>query len=380
MTSLKEFMHDLIAPGETILVAGRRGHGKTATTVSIAQHAMNGDYGHENVVLITNVVFGRVVGHGQPPAEDYPPGVYHEDTLAGTMRRAGEVIKEYGPGGCTIIWMLDEAQNYMMADQNNSKENMALVKYLGNARKFDMVNMFMTPTINNLAPRVRCFPEGEGKSGYCSAQLLKNKEMGAKVASYGMDPRSITFVRTKPDEDMVPIYIAPMPWIQSIYGSLPVGSYGYDTKSMATFDIGQNESGVPFSFEEFLKITSKGLSHELPDKIDEYFSKWDSTGKDGSSVEGTLPGEDWTTIRISEQCRRIGRYRASGMKWKDIAFYEGEIETTLKSRFQKYENAQRVPTFISTNIDNDEDESHERVAIQPIKGEGEGASEPLGGE
>ena len=61
----REFLFELLQPGETIVVAGRRGHGKTATVMSMAQHAVEGDYGHDKVEIITNIVFGRVRRGGQ---------------------------------------------------------------------------------------------------------------------------------------------------------------------------------------------------------------------------------------------------------------------------------------------------------------------------
>ena len=376
----REFLFELLQPGETIVVAGRRGHGKTATVMSMAQHAVEGDYGHDEVEIITNIVFGRV-RRGGKPVEDYPDHVHHEDTLAGTLRRAGEIIREYGSGGCTILWLLDEAQNYMMADENGKKENLALTKYLGNARKFDICNVFMTPTLNNLTPRVRCFPTGESKSGYCSAQMIKDKELARNVVGNRTDPRSITFVKTGPDMEPVPIFIKPTSWMRGIYGGLRDCEYGYDTKSMATFSVGENEYGVPFSLEEFLKITSKGLSHELPNKIDEYFDKWDAQGSD---KEKELPGEDYGKIRIADQCRRIERARGMGLTWREIAAIEGEAMTTVQSRFYKFtgdypsskQNASRTLT-------NDETKGNRACADiynQKREGEARGPSSSAGGE
>ena len=367
--NVREFVYELLQPGETIVVAGRRGHGKTATVISMAQHAVEGDYGHDNVEIITNVVFGRV-RRGGKPVEDYPEHVHHEDTLSGTMRRAGEIIREYGPGGCTILWLLDEAQNYMMADENGRKENLALTKYLGNARKFDICNVFMTPTLNNLTPRVRCFPTGESKSGYCSAQMIKDKDLALRRVGGRTDPRSITFVRTEPDMEPMPVFIKPTSWMRGIYGGLPDGEYGYDTKSMATFSVGENDYGVPFSLEEFLKITSKGLSHELPDKIDEYFDLWDAQGSDSSEE---LPGEDYGRIRIADQCRRIERARGIGLTWKEIAAVEGEAMTTVQSRFYKFTgDCPSSKSEIASILTNDETEGGRAGAyIYNPKREGE---------
>ncbi len=346
--SVRDIMHELLQPGETLIVGGRRGHGKTATSISIVQNALEGEYGHDNVQVITNIAFGRIPPGGGRPVEDYPPGVFHEDTMAGTLRRVGKILREFGPGGCTILWLLDEAQNYMLSDENSKKENLVLKKYIGNARKFDICNVFLTPTVDNLAPRFRCFPTGDDKSGYCTAQLIKDKNWGATVAGGRADPRSITFVRTDPRSDYLPLYIRPTSWVRGICDGAPPGSYGYDTKSMATFSVGENEHGIPFVFDDFMKVTSKGLSHEVPDRIDEYFERWD---EEGSDDEQQLPGADHGRIRIADQCRRMGRMRDMGLTWRQIAVIEGEIETTLKSRYGKWSSSESGRASNPTNDD-----------------------------
>ena len=345
MNPAAEILHSIIQPGETIVMAGRRGHGKTATAVSLCEHAMRGDYGHEDVQIITNVVFGRRTSDGQP-VEAYPPGVYHEDTLAGTMRRIGQILEVHGRRGATIIWLLDEAQNFMLADQNGSRENMALTKYLGNARKFGVCNFFLTPTINNLAPRVRCFPQGEAKSGFCSCQMVKDKAEASRLVGQRADPRSLTFMRTDPDASWTPIFIQPTPWIRDVYSpEVAVGAYGYDTISTATFAVGENAQGVPFSFERFIRATSGGLSHELPGKIAAHFAEWDMEG---------LPAEDdekAQTSRTSQapqvvgytkedlefiQVRAIHNRRMMGDTWTSISAEWGEPKTSLEYRYRKY--------------------------------------------
>lgn len=350
----REFMYDLLQPGETIVFGGKRGGGKTATALSIAQHAVQGDYGHSHVEIVTNVLFGRVTGNGEP-VEDYPEHVHHEDTLAGTMRRIGGIIGDYGSGNCLIIWLLDEAQNFMMADMNGTKENLALTKYLGNARKFDVCNMFLTPAINNLTPRVRCFPTGDQKSGYCSCQMQKDPTKASEIIR-SVDPRSITFVRTEAGAQPVPLFIKPTSWIRGIYAKgLEPGSYGYDTKSTASFSIGKNENDVPFSFEKFIMATSGGLSHELPKKIRTFFDEWDLEGSDNEQL---LPGVDSSRTRISNQCRRIERMRSMGMTWKEIARVEDEAMTTVQSRFYKFigKDPSSNPDIASV-LTNDETES-----------------------
>lgn len=376
----KEFLYDLLQPGETIVFGGKRGKGKTATALSIAQHAVQGDYGHRHVEIITNVLFGRVTGNGDP-VEDYPEHVHHEDTLAGTMRRIGGIIGDYGSGNCLIIWLLDEAQNFMMADMNGTKENLALTKYLGNARKFDVCNMFLTPAINNLTPRVRCFPTGEQKSGYCSCQMVKDPERAAQI-THSVDPRSITFVRTEAGAQPIPLYIKPTSWIRGIYAKgLDPGRYGYDTKSTASFAIGQNDNGVPFSFERFIMATSGGLSHELPRKIERFFVEWEA---EGSNSQEELPGEDFGRIRIADQCRRVQRMRDRGLTWKEIATIEDEASTTIQSRFYKFigETPSSESTDASILTNNETAEGHAGAYIyNPKRGRGpRGLGSLAGGE
>ena len=269
----------------------------------------------------------------------------------------------------------------LMADMNGTKENLALTKYLGNARKFDVCNMFLTPAINNLTPRVRCFPTGDQKSGYCSCQMQKDPAKAAEIIR-SVDPRSITFVRTEAGAQPVPLYIKPTSWIRGIYAKgLEPGSYGYDTKSTATFSIGQNDNGVPFSFERFIMATSGGLSHELPKKIDRFFEEWDA---EGSDEQEKLPGEDYGRIRIADQCRRIERARGMGLTWREIAAIEGEAMTTVQSRFYKftgdYPSSKQNTSRTLTNDETKENRACADIYNQKREGEARGPSSSAGGE
>ena len=335
LSQIDRLMGRNICGGQTIIVAGRRGEGKTFLTISLVQNSMDGLYHLEKpVVCITNTAFGyRSLGSSMP-VERYPPGVYHEDTLAGTLRKVGEIMSEYGPGNVIIIWVLDEAQNFMISDMNGSKENLALTQFLGNARKFDLCNFFLTPAINNMTPRIRCFPDGDEKSGYCSCQILKDRSSAERIAANkGMDPHKISFFRESAKAPFSPMVIQSGSWTKGLYSKgTNVEGYSYDTKSTATFSIGENENGVPFNLSDFMKATSKGLSHEVPGKIEAFFEAWDALGGDDS-----LPGEDLVILRNREQCERMKRMRELNIKWKEIAQIEGENEDTLRSRLRNYE-------------------------------------------
>lgn len=380
MAAIDEFIRRTIAGGQTLVVAGRRGEGKTHCAISMIQNAMMGDYDLPTpVVCITNVVFGQSIAGSPMPIEGYPPGVYHEDTLAGTLRRTGEILTEYGPGNVTIIWMLDEAQNFMLADFNAAKENLALTKFLGNARKFGLCNIFLTPAINNLTPRIRCFPTGDEKSGYSSCHFLKDRARAERISG-GRDGRNITFYRESATMDYQPIAIKSGSWTRGLYGGkLPAGAYSYDTLSTATFSIGENENGVAFDLGSFIKATSSGLSHEVPRKISDWFAAWDASGEDN------LPGEDSLTLRIRETCDRMARIehivaikgakleesrRKDGnlklrFSQEDYAYIEGVSRSTIVSWTKKNEKLSIIPLSSEKDIDNSEP-SVPRGYIQPI--------------
>ncbi|MGN0138691.1 MAG: hypothetical protein ACI381_08815, partial [Candidatus Methanomethylophilaceae archaeon] len=153
-------------------------------------------------------------------------------------------------------------------------------------------------------------------------------------------------------------------------GKVEEGCYGYDTKSTASFSIGENENGVPFSFEKFIRATSGGLSHELPGKISDFFKKWDEEGAKDEDGEA-LPGEDLKRIRISDQCKRIERMRSMGLKWKDVEIIEGEPMSTLRSRLKVYTANNRSIESENDDCECDCEESSDASGyIQPYKGEG----------
>lgn len=372
MSSYQDFMRRTLAPGQTIVIGGRRGEGKTHAAISLVQNAMEGKYGLDRpVVCITNVVFGYRTGKSNP-VERYPDGVYHEDTLADTLRRTGHILSEYGPNNVTVLWVLDEAQNFMLSDVNASAENLALTRFLGNARKFALCNLFLTPALNNLTPRVRNFPTGDTKSGYCSCQMIKDKAAAARIRNEG---RGIIFYRESAGAEWAPMIIASGSWTKGLYG-IDTPGYSYDTLSTATFSIGENQQGKPFDLGAFIKATSSGLSHEVPARITEWFEKWDAAGLDDG-----LPGEDPVQIHIRTQAERIHRMRTLeftdrrgkciDMTWPIIAAIEGEPKTTIEGRYKKWKGSSDVRTA-SNRTDDETEASAARVNIKPYKEGDEG--------
>lgn len=328
------YMRKIIYAGATIIISGDRGGGKSHVAISIAQNAIEKRYNLDlPVVCITNMVFGRCTS-GEP-IEGYPDKVFHEVTLAGTLRRIGQILLEYGWGKVIIIWILDEAQQFMLSDMNGTKENLALVKFLGIARKFGLCNIFLTPALNNIVPRIRSL-KGDEKTpaGYCSCQMMKDEAAARKISKGRYDPRCITFHRENANERYSPMIVDSTSWTTGFEGNrLRIGEYSYDTGSTASFSIGKNDNGVEFDLMEFVEKTSTGMSHQIAKNIIDYFEVWDSMGLDDE-----LPGEDSVKIQLREQNMRVDRMRQMGIKWDDIARIEGTIKTTIQSRYAKFQS------------------------------------------
>lgn len=370
MSDLKEFVRDKFIPGRMNIIYGPKGDGKSFAALSIAQNIMEGHYGHENVAMITNILMGRVTS-GKYPVKGAPPGVFYEDTIAGSMKKVGEILDEYGRG-CMILWLLDEAQNFMMADQNAAKENQAMKMFLANTRKFGMCNFFMTPALGNLGPRIRNY-SFDKVSGYCNFQWMKSRTRAEKIAPRGMDYRDIIFVRGDgKDVDPVnykPVVISPGTWGRDLYSdkSLKPGDYAFDTLSTADLKMGQNAKGEEFNFYKFLEATSGDLSHKVPEKIADFFAKWDE--------EGTTDGNKQVYISQEYQMQIIHKMRQHNIPYQTICDIMGMPYSTLYNRYRLW-----IKNQAPSELSNCPQESPAPVYINPIEGEEKGFFDPLESE
>lgn len=367
--AMKDFVKDKFIPGRMNIIYGPKGDGKSFAALSIAQNIMDGLYGHENVTMITNILMGRVTS-GKHPVKGAPPGVFYEDTIAGSMKKVGEILDEYGRG-CMILWLLDEAQNFMMADQNAAKENQAMKMFLANTRKFGICNFYMTPALGNLGPRIRNY-SSDKVSGYCNFQWMKSRTRAEKIAPQGMDYRDIIFVRGDgKDVDPVnykPVVISPGTWGRDLYSdkSLKPGDYAFDTLSTADLKMGQNAKGEEFNFYKFLEATSGDLSHTIPRKIADFFSKWDEEGTDGN--EQVYISQDY-------QMTIVDGMRRNKITWAVIAEIFGMPVSTITNRYylwSKKREASRLPSS--------QQNSRAPEYIHPIGGEEKGVFDPLESE
>ena len=325
--NLENFFSDYLkGGGVNHSVTGPRGHGKTRTTVTIMQHCVEGKFPSlGKVEVLTNIVFstrgksGRLeIGH--------PPGVHYVTTFADMLRTAGQILQKYGIGNVTILMILDEAQNFMIADVNGSEENQAILKFMGNTRKLGMCTFLLTPTIKNLVPKIRNF-DTDDNPGYCGVRWSKQKQTAAQlVRTSGMNinPDHIVWIQLSSAEEPVPYVLPYSSWANTREESLKTGQYAYDTLSAADFSMGVNAYDKKFVLKDFLAAVSKVRSKDIPSAIERYFAYWDNLG-DEEQAAGVL-----------KEMFEMRRMREIGLTFKQLGYIKGANESTVKMRYYAY--------------------------------------------
>lgn len=328
---LSLFLKDHFRPGVNWIVEGPRGSGKTYAAIALLHSLINGKYPDcGRVEAITNIVFGTK-DEGGHIVMGHPSGVHYVNTMADALRKTGEILRKHGMGNVTIAFVLDESQNFMIADLNAAAENQALLKFMGNTRKFGMCTMFLTPTRRNLAPKIRNFDDDVSSPGYCGVLMRKDVTMASTVSKRSRGrilARDLTFLSLSSDMENIPVRFDNSDWTRPLE-SLDIGEFSYDTLSAADFSLGENPAGKTFAIKDFLKEVSKGISTEIPKAIGDYFDKWDID--DDSESEEHVDAE---TERI-KQAYRVERARLSGIKWNVISFIEGDSAQLLRYHHNK---------------------------------------------
>lgn len=357
------FLKDHFRPGVNWIVDGPRGSGKTYAVIALLHDLINGKYPLcGRVEAITNIVFGTkdptgniIMGH--------PPGMHYVNTMADALRKTGEILREHGMGKVTIAFVLDESQNFMIADLNAAAENQALIKFMGNTRKFGMCTMFLTPTRRNLAPKIRNFDDDISAPGYCGILMRKDMALASSTSKRcgGRIPaRELAFLSLSSGMENIPVTFGSTAWTKPLE-SLDLGEYSYDTLSAADFSLGENGAGKTFAIKDFLKDVSKGISTVIPDAIGDFFDKWYGEGEEETGPDLTGAKAE----RVKQACR-VERARLSGLKWSVISFVEGDSEQLLqyhhKKEFGNQKNKADTPG---------------RAYIKPNWGDDKGKTTPL---
>lgn len=359
---MDEFVKDTVRGGINHIWGGGRGSGKSHAAISFVQPLVEGKYPQlGNVACISNMIMLKTFSGGIRVG--YPDNFFHVQTIADMFRKTGDLLHEFGMGNIKIILLLDEAQNFMLADQNSSPENQAMVRYMGITRKFGHCTMLLTPTERNLVPRIRNFEDDPNVPGYCGVLWKKDTVVASdfirQYPGLGLKPRDITTMAMSSYDEPLPMMIPSTSWTTPCE-KLRTGGYAYDTLSSASLSLGEN-----FDIVKFINKCSGVASYELPDAISEYF--------DGVEAESEEEALEATEARIREEALMVDRMRADGIIWRKIANYLQQPESTIKLHYNNYFDRNPSRKISSESRDNNTIRSGSaRVYIQPDKGGTEG--------
>lgn len=288
---LDEYVRSVIKPGAVLVSYGIRGGGKTHCAVSFCQRLMEGYFegAPSHVVLVTNIIFVRKKEDGGFETKS-PPGVYTITCMKDLFPIVVDTVEKYGNKDTLIILLLDEAQHFLLGDDNNKSEMASsMKKFSGIIRKFCMALWLITPTPRNLGPAFRNFIDADTDPANVTCTFKKDaqktkaylrSEKAARKKMKNADPRSFVWCQASAHEEAVMLPVPTSSWTKNPDDIAP-GSYVYDNMSSADFGI------EDFPFREFVRCISGKSSYEMIPTIKQFYAALES---------GEIPGQETPTL------------------------------------------------------------------------------------
>lgn len=329
-----KMMSDLFRPGTNHVTDGFRGGGKTHHAVAYAQAMVEGAFpSMGRVILLTNIIFIKRVSFDGDEEDQFvmetPPNVFHITSMEQMFRIQTRMMRRYGREGVMFLVILDEAQNFLLADEYQQETSIAFIKWYGTTRKYNSCIWLLTPSINNLPPRARNFLDSD-PAGYVNARWRKNRGLASQyIRQHGIvdaDPREFTQLKLGSDAPPVWFRITTTPWTTA-KEDLQIGAYGYDHLANADFSVSIDKEH-PFDFDKFMERCSDTPSYKMASIMQQFFDEMDGVGGNSASD----PEGDARRERV----RQIDRMRRLKIKWKEIAYILKVPESTCKTWYSKF--------------------------------------------
>lgn len=339
---VQSMMADVFRPGTNHITDGVRGGGKTFMAVSYAQPMVEGFFRKQaKVILLTNIIFVRRVSKEGDMEEqfvmDTPPDVVHITSMEEMFRVQCDYMKKYGREGVMFLVILDEAQNFLLADEYQKGVSIPFMKFYGTTRKFNTCIWLLTPTINNLPPRARNFLDGD-PAGYVSYRWRKNNKAAAHYIKThnvkGVSSKQIAFLKAGTDIPPVMFLVAGSSWTRPLE-ELEIGEYGYDHLACADFSMSISpDEDKAFDFDELMIRCSDIPSFQLTTVMTKFFAEMDSGG-----VRPNAPSQ--ADLEKKRVVSVIANLRAMNppMSYRQIAKIVNVPEATCRSWLDKYSSA-----------------------------------------
>ncbi len=274
--------------------SGPVGAGKSFTAITLAELLVTGRYPSVgDVSVITNIIFfhkvkGRIL-------EETPPNVHHVCTMKELFLLIPRIIEGRGRS-VRILLILDEAQNFIAGDTNQSNASATMKEFLGTIRKFRLVVWFLTPSAMSVGPAFRNFINDPKYPGNLTARWKKDLALNRRyITSRGLswDPRELMMVKSFDMDRPIFLRVHATEWTKT-RDSLRDGEYCYDHEASATFYVGDG-----FDWADFNRVIGGVSSLRALDTIKEYFAK-----EGPSSREQEAPAENLTKETKMALCVR----------------------------------------------------------------------------
>ena len=255
----------IFKPGAVILTTGFRGGGKTHTAIAVSEQLIKGYYPSiPKVEVFTNVIFlhnegGRIV-------EGTPEHVHTVTTMKDLFPMLVDSIEKNGRNVLNLL-ILDEAQNFLGGDSNQTNASVMMKEMLGIIRKFRLAVWLLTPTPRSVGPAFRNWLTDPKYPGNITAKFLKDMEWNERYIAENhldMDPRSLMQVMNY-DSDPFLLEVPITPWTRT-WKDLREGEYCYDHEASATFHVGDG-----FDWELFNRTIGGVSSIRVLDTIRQYY-------------------------------------------------------------------------------------------------------------
>jgi hypothetical protein len=318
------FVKDVFRPGAVLVSYGMRGGGKTHCAVSFCQRLIEGYWPDtpKHVEVITNVIFVRRGESGF--RTEAPPHVHMIRGMREVFPIIVDALERHGRKDTLIILLLDEAQNFLLGDDNSRTEMASsMKKFCGIIRKFNLCLWLISPAMRNLGPAFRNFLDADTDPGNVNATLQKDTAKARRFISskkLEMDPRSVVFVRTGAKGRVTPLPVPTSTWTRDP-DAVAIGDYVYDNLSSADFEVGD------FPFREFVQHISGRSSYELVGAVREFYrglGRGEGPGTEGKDADEAVREREAEILRAclalgmpqTQIARVFGRHPNTIAAWK----------------------------------------------------------------
>ena len=322
--SLDKYFASVFKPGSVLLTSGFKGGGKSHTAVAIGERLVKGCYPSVGkVVMVTNMIFFHKVN--DQIVEEPPPGVYHITTMMELFPLIVDIIEEHGRD-VVILMVLDEAQNFVGGDSNQTNASVMMKEFLGTIRKFRLVVWFLTPSARGIGPAFRNFLNDPKYPGNLTCKLKKDLAANQRYIEANRlpyKPRELMLIKAYDSEPRF-LRVPVTEWTGTL-DTLVEGGYCYDHEASATFYVGDG-----FDWEKFNRTIGGVSSVNVLNTIRSYYA---ANHPDGVG-SGTAPVPKPEMVRRLTQVEIAVNMLNKGMSERDVAEKVGLTRNALRYRIE----------------------------------------------